>query len=79
MLPEYARLCEGEGGMHDTAMLLGLLGWDEYDKPVEIVTEYFPELRDRADQRDFSGALERRRGTTGSSFEKLRMRSSLRL
>jgi 3,4-dihydroxyphenylacetate 2,3-dioxygenase len=42
MLPEYAKLCEGEGGMHDTAMLLGLLGWDEYDKPVEIVTDYFP-------------------------------------
>lgn len=42
ILPEYARLCEGEGGMHDTAMLLGLLGWDTYDKPVEIVTEYFP-------------------------------------
>jgi 3,4-dihydroxyphenylacetate 2,3-dioxygenase len=42
MLPEYARLCEGEGGMHDTAMLLGLLGWDTYDKPVEIVTDYFP-------------------------------------
>ena len=42
MLPEYASLCEGEGGMHDTAMLLGLLGWDAYDKGVEVVTEYFP-------------------------------------
>jgi 3,4-dihydroxyphenylacetate 2,3-dioxygenase len=42
MLPEYATLCQGEGGMHDTAMLLGLLGWDSYDKPVEIVTDYFP-------------------------------------
>ena len=41
MLPEYADLCVGEGGMHDTAMLLGLLGWDGYDKPVEIVTDYF--------------------------------------
>jgi 3,4-dihydroxyphenylacetate 2,3-dioxygenase len=41
MLPEYAKLCEGEGGMHDTAMLLGLLGWDDYDKPVEVVTDYF--------------------------------------
>ena len=41
MLPEYAELCVGEGGMHDTAMLLGLLGWDAYDKPVEIITEYF--------------------------------------
>ena len=42
MLPEYARLCAGEGGMHDTAMLLGLLGWDRYREPVEVVTEYFP-------------------------------------
>ncbi len=41
MLPEYAKLCDGEGGMHDTAMLLGLLGWDAYDRPVEIVTDYF--------------------------------------
>ena len=41
MLPEYADLCVGEGGMHDTAMLLGLLGWDAYDQPAEIVTEYF--------------------------------------
>lgn len=41
MLPEYARLCEGEGGMHDTAMLLGLLGWDAYRQPVELVTDYF--------------------------------------
>ena len=42
MLPEYAQLCHGEGGMHDTVMLLGLLGWDRYDKPVEMLTEYFP-------------------------------------
>jgi len=42
MLPEYARLCDGEGGMHDTAMLLGVLGWDAYDGKVEVVTEYFP-------------------------------------
>ena len=41
MLPEYAARCFGEGGMHDTAMLLGLLGWDGYDQPVEIVTPYF--------------------------------------
>jgi 3,4-dihydroxyphenylacetate 2,3-dioxygenase len=41
MLPEYAARCHGEGGMHDTAMLLGALGWDRYDKPVEIVTPYF--------------------------------------
>jgi len=41
MLPEYAHHCHGEGGMHDTAMLLGMLGWDAYDKPVEVLTEYF--------------------------------------
>ena len=42
MLPEYAEACQGEGGMHDTAMLLGALGWDKYRGPVEIVTDYFP-------------------------------------
>lgn len=42
MLPEYAEYCYGEGGMHDTAMLLGLLGWDKYDKAVEIITPAFP-------------------------------------
>jgi 3,4-dihydroxyphenylacetate 2,3-dioxygenase len=42
MLPEYASLCHGEGGMHDTAMLLGMLGWDRYDQPVEVITDYFP-------------------------------------
>ena len=42
MLPGYAARCEGEGGMHDTAMLLGLLGWDGYDRPVEVITDYFP-------------------------------------
>ncbi|ENA28294.1 MULTISPECIES: 3,4-dihydroxyphenylacetate 2,3-dioxygenase [Pseudomonas] len=41
MLPDYAEHCYGEGKMHDTAMLLGLLGGAEYDKPVEIVTEPF--------------------------------------
>jgi len=41
MLPEYAQLCRGEGDMHDTAMLLGLMGWDTYREPVEIVTPYF--------------------------------------
>jgi len=41
MLPEYAALCRGEGFMHDTVMLLGALGWDRYEKPVEIVTDYF--------------------------------------
>jgi 3,4-dihydroxyphenylacetate 2,3-dioxygenase len=42
MLPQYAERCVGEGGMHDTAMLLGALGWTGYDRPVEIVTPYFP-------------------------------------
>jgi 3,4-dihydroxyphenylacetate 2,3-dioxygenase len=41
MFEEYAKRCEGEGGMHDTAMLLGLLGWDQYAEPVEVVTPYF--------------------------------------
>lgn len=41
MLPEYAELCKGEGLMHDTAMLLGLLGWDQYRGNVEVVTDYF--------------------------------------
>lgn len=41
MLPEYAAHCHGEGGMHDTAMLLGLLGGPAYDRPVEIITPYF--------------------------------------
>lgn len=42
MLPTYNETCLGEGGMHDTAMLLGALGWDGYDRPVEIITDYFP-------------------------------------
>lgn len=41
MLPEYAAKGHGEGFMHDTAMLLGALGWSEYDQPAEIVTPYF--------------------------------------
>ncbi|MEO8137094.1 MAG: 3,4-dihydroxyphenylacetate 2,3-dioxygenase [Betaproteobacteria bacterium] len=41
MLPEYATLCVGEGGMHDTAMLLGVLGGESYARPAEIITEYF--------------------------------------
>lgn len=42
MLPEYAEFCRGEGNMHDTVMLLGMLGWDKYDKGVEILTDLFP-------------------------------------
>ena len=41
LLPDYATACYGEGGMHDTAMLLGLLGGADYDKPVEVLTEAF--------------------------------------
>jgi 3,4-dihydroxyphenylacetate 2,3-dioxygenase len=41
MLPEYAVKGHGEGFMHDTAMLLGALGWSDYDGCAEIVTPYF--------------------------------------
>ncbi len=41
MLPEYAVKGHGEGFMHDTAMLLGALGWSEYDQKVEVLTPYF--------------------------------------
>ncbi|WP_338805683.1 3,4-dihydroxyphenylacetate 2,3-dioxygenase [Pseudomonas chlororaphis] len=41
MLPDYAEHCFGEGRMHDTAMLLGLLGGPEYNRPAEIVTAPF--------------------------------------
>jgi 3,4-dihydroxyphenylacetate 2,3-dioxygenase len=41
MLPEYAVKCHGEGMMHDTAMLLGVLGWDQYEGRAEVVTPYF--------------------------------------
>jgi len=41
MLPMYNEKCWGEGGMHDTAMLLGLLGGASYYQPVEVVTPYF--------------------------------------
>ncbi|GGB84857.1 3,4-dihydroxyphenylacetate 2,3-dioxygenase [Marinobacterium zhoushanense] len=42
MLPEYAQYCAGEGGMHDTAMLFGALGWDNYTGKGELIGEYFP-------------------------------------
>ncbi|MDR0278257.1 3,4-dihydroxyphenylacetate 2,3-dioxygenase [Pseudomonas sp. 148P] len=41
MLPEYAVKGHGEGFMHDTAMLLGALGWSKYDGKAEVVTPYF--------------------------------------
>ena len=42
MLPEYAATCHGEGLMHDTAMLIGALGWDAYHGSAEIITPWFP-------------------------------------
>jgi 3,4-dihydroxyphenylacetate 2,3-dioxygenase len=41
MLPEYAAKGHGEGFMHDTAMMLGALGWSEYRGQADIVTPYF--------------------------------------
>ena len=41
MLPEYAAKGHGEGFMHDTAMMLGALGWSGYDGKAEIITPYF--------------------------------------
>ena len=41
MLPEYAAKGHGEGFMHDTAMMLGALGWSDYDGKAEIITPYF--------------------------------------
>ena len=41
MLPEYASKGHGEGFMHDTAMLLGALGWTGYDGLAEVITPYF--------------------------------------
>lgn len=41
MLPEYAVKGHGEGFMHDTAMLLGALGWSKYDGKAEVLTPYF--------------------------------------
>lgn len=42
MLPDYAEYCDGEGDMHDTVMLFGALGWEEYKGRGEVVTDYFP-------------------------------------
>lgn len=41
MLPEYAVKGHGEGFMHDTAMMLGALGWSGYDGQAEIITPFF--------------------------------------
>jgi 3,4-dihydroxyphenylacetate 2,3-dioxygenase len=42
MLPEYAAKGHGEGFMHDTAMILGALGWNHYRGQAEIITPFFP-------------------------------------
>ena len=60
MLPEYAHHCHGEGGMHDTAMLLGMLGWDAYDKPGGNPDRLLRELRHRADQCGLSAVVDSR-------------------
>ena len=41
MLPEYAAKGHGEGFMHDTAMMLGVLGWSEYAGRGDVLTPYF--------------------------------------
>ena len=41
MLPEYAAKGHGEGFMHDTAMMLGALGWSAYQGQAEVITPYF--------------------------------------
>lgn len=38
MLPVISDTCFGEGRMHDTAMLLGALGWDQIVGAAEVVT-----------------------------------------
>ncbi len=42
MLPEYAAKGHGEGFVHDTAMLLGALGWRHYNRGVAVLTPMFP-------------------------------------
>jgi 3,4-dihydroxyphenylacetate 2,3-dioxygenase len=42
MFEEYALKGHGEGNMHDTAMLLGVVGAQDYEGKVEVVTPYFP-------------------------------------
>lgn len=41
MLPTYSRACSGEGWMHDTAMLMGVLGWEDYAGRAEVIVPYF--------------------------------------
>lgn len=41
IVTDYDKACYGEGHMHDTVMLLGMLGWDKYREPAEIITPLF--------------------------------------
>jgi 3,4-dihydroxyphenylacetate 2,3-dioxygenase len=41
MLGTYNATCHGEGGMHDTVMLMSMLGWNKYQGKAEIISEYF--------------------------------------
>lgn len=42
LLPDYAEHCPGEASMHDTVILMELLGWGNYDQKGELITDYFP-------------------------------------
>ena len=42
LLPEYATKCSGKALMADTAMLFGLLGWENYRGTAEPLCDYFP-------------------------------------
>ena len=64
MLPDYAQACHGEGGMHDTAMLLGALGWDEYRPRSGDRDRLLRRVGHRAGERRVSGELTARRMPT---------------
>ena len=51
MLPEYATKGHGEGFMHDTAMMLGALGWSDYAGQRRSHHPVLRRLRHRPDQR----------------------------
>ncbi|CAM1632691.1 hypothetical protein H3S83_07070 [Bartonella sp. W8122] len=38
---QYSLVCFGEGSMHDTSMMLGVLGGETYKGKAEFVTELF--------------------------------------
>ena len=41
MLPDYRKHCQGEGGMHDTIILFGALGWEAYSGHATEKCDYF--------------------------------------